>query len=64
MKYERIRKGIFLQRPNRFLASVELDGCSELCHVKNTGRLGELLVRGAGVWVQEQNAQRERRGFL
>ena len=63
MKYERIRKGIFLQRPNRFLASVELDGCSELCHVKNTGRLGELLVRGAGVWVQEQNAPKRKTRF-
>ena len=55
MKYERIRKGIFLQRPNRFLASVELDGCSELCHVKNTGRCRELLIPGTRIWVQRND---------
>lgn len=49
MKYENIRKGTFLQRPNRFLARVAVDAKEELCHVKNTGRLGELLLPGAAV---------------
>ena len=55
MRYDGIRKGIFLERPNRFLARVKLDGQEELCHVKNTGRLGELLTEGATAWVQEHD---------
>ena len=43
--------GIFLQRPNRFLARVALDEKEELCHVKNTGRLGELLLLLSNVWL-------------
>ena len=53
MKYERIRKGTFLERPNRFIAYIELDGRTETVHVKNTGRCAELLVTGAEVYVQE-----------
>lgn len=53
MKYDRIREGIFVTRLNRFVAQVKVDGRDELCHVKNTGRLGELLVPGTRAWVQE-----------
>lgn len=42
----------FIRRLNRFSAEVELDGMRELVHVKNTGRLGELLVPGADVCLQ------------
>jgi sugar fermentation stimulation protein A len=45
--------GIFLKRPNRFIAHVDIDGKEEICHVKNTGRCKELLVPGAQVWCQE-----------
>ena len=41
MKYENIREGIFLKRPNRFIAHVEIDEKVEICHVKNTGRCRE-----------------------
>ncbi|HBI72222.1 MAG TPA: DNA/RNA nuclease SfsA [Lachnospiraceae bacterium] len=41
--------GTFLRRPNRFIAYVDLDGEEVLCHIPNTGRLGELLVPGAQV---------------
>ena len=44
MKYERIEKGYFLERPNRFIAEVEIRGKKEIVHVKNTGRCAELLV--------------------
>ena len=44
--------GIFLARPNRFIAHVEIDGKTEVCHVKNTGRCRELLPAGARVWCQ------------
>lgn len=53
MTYERIIEGRFIDRPNRFIAHVELSGAVETVHVKNTGRCRELLVPGARVWVQE-----------
>lgn len=42
--------GVFLNRPNRFIAHIEIDGKEEICHVKNTGRCRELLPAGAKVW--------------
>lgn len=47
-----MQPGIFRERPNRFIAHVELDGKLETVHVKNTGRCRELLVPGAKVWCQ------------
>ena len=52
MRYERIERAVFLERPNRFIAYVELNGQKETVHVKNTGRCAELLVPGAAVYVQ------------
>ncbi len=58
MKYTRIAQGRFLERPNRFIALVEINGKTETCHVKNTGRCQELLAPGAGVWLeQSQNPE-------
>lgn len=51
MKYENITRGIFIERPNRFIARVEIDGKTETVHVKNTGRCKELLVPGCEVWL-------------
>lgn len=53
MRYGKVLRGTFLERPNRFLARVEIQGREELCHVKNTGRCRELLVSGAEVYVEE-----------
>ena len=53
MTYSRIQKGVFLERPNRFVARVELGGQVETCHVKNTGRCKELLLPGAEVYLEE-----------
>lgn len=44
MKYKKIVQGKFLDRPNRFIAHVEINGKTETVHVKNTGRCKELLV--------------------
>ena len=55
MKYERIETGRFLERPNRFIAYVEILGKQETVHVKNTGRCAELLVPGATVYVQKSD---------
>lgn len=45
-------KGIFKNRPNRFIAEVEVDGEIEIAHVPNTGRCKELLVEDAVVWLK------------
>lgn len=44
MKYNNIKKAIFLERPNRFIAYAKLGDEIVKCHVKNTGRCKELLV--------------------
>lgn len=53
MHYENIVPGIFLDRPNRFIAHVEIDGKETVCHLKNTGRCKELLIPGTKVWCQQ-----------
>ena len=53
VKYDNIKKAIFLNRPNRFIAEVEVDGKRETVHVKNTGRCKELLIPGCEVWLTE-----------
>lgn len=55
MKYNNIVPGVFLARPNRFIAHIELGGKEEICHVKNTGRCRELLPVGAKVWCEKSN---------
>ena len=55
MRYENMTPGIFLSRPNRFIAHIEIDGAVEICHVKNTGRCRELLVPGYTVWCQRSD---------
>ena len=41
MHYSGVRRGVFVDRPNRFIAHAELDGQRVVCHVKNTGRCQE-----------------------
>jgi sugar fermentation stimulation protein A len=49
-----------LERVNRFVAAVELDGDRELAHIANTGRLEQLLIPGYRVWVfRAANPKRE-----
>ena len=52
MQYSNITQGVFLNRPNRFIARVEIDGREQVCHVKNTGRCRELLIPGATVYLE------------
>ena len=51
MKYENIVRAVFLNRPNRFIAEVDISGQREIVHVKNTGRCKELLIPGCEVWL-------------
>lgn len=51
IKYKEVKKGTFIERPNRFIAKVLVDGYEETVHVKNTGRCKELLIKGATVYL-------------
>ena len=52
MQYTNTVRGIFRDRPNRFIAHVETGGILETVHVKNTGRCRELLIPGAEVILE------------
>ena len=56
MRYENIRPAVFLARPNRFIAHVQIGAETHICHVKNTGRCRELLIPGAHVLVQQMDS--------
>ena len=55
MRYDNMTPGTFLARPNRFIAHVQIDGQTEIVHVKNTGRCRELLVPGCTVYCQRSD---------
>lgn len=55
LKYSNIVSGIFINRPNRFIANVLIDGKVETVHVKNTGRCKEILTEGTTVYLQKSN---------
>lgn len=63
MQYQMVRRARFLSRPNRFVAQVELDGETVVCHVKNTGRCRELLTPGAAVYLEPSNRPGRKTGF-
>ena len=52
MTYEHIVAGTFISRPNRFIAHVETENRTVVCHVKNTGRCRELLIPGVTVILE------------
>lgn len=51
MRCANVIPAVFLSRPNRFIAEVELEGRIERVHVKNTGRCRELLVPGCRCYL-------------
>jgi sugar fermentation stimulation protein A len=59
MKYNNIIEGIFIERPNRFIAFCEIENghqkVIEKVHVKNTGRCRELLIKGTRVYLEESD---------
>lgn len=55
MEYKNTVKGIFKNRPNRFIANVIINGKEETVHVKNTGRCKELLIEGVTVILEESD---------
>lgn len=63
MNYDKVKTGIFKSRPNRFIAYVMIDGVTETCHVKNTGRCKELLIPGVRVYLEEHNNPKRKTKF-
>jgi sugar fermentation stimulation protein A len=62
MKYNNIVEGRFIERPNRFIAKVEIGKVTETVHVKNTGRCRELLVPDSTVYLEKtDNPKRKTR---
>lgn len=60
MRYPNLAEAAFVKRNNRFSAEVILGGVRETVHVKNTGRLSELLLPGAKVFLEKaQNPNRK-----
>ena len=51
MVYDNVTGAVFIKRPNRFIAEVNIDGRRETVHVKNTGHCKELLIPGSEVWL-------------
>ena len=63
MTYENMVPGIFLARPNRFIAHVQIGGQTEIVHVKNTGRCRELLVPGCTVYCHRSSNPNRKTAF-
>lgn len=63
MQYNNMKTGIFIERPNRFIAYVMIEGKLEKCHVKNTGRCKELLIEGVEVYVECHNDPKRKTQF-
>ncbi len=63
MHYSDTVQGRFIRRPNRFIAEIELNGETVICHVKNTGRCRELLIEGATVILQRASGGNRRTAY-
>lgn len=61
MIYKEIVEGIFIKRPNRFIAHVLVNGKEEIVHVKNTGRCKELLIPGVKVVLEDCSTHKNRK---
>jgi sugar fermentation stimulation protein A len=60
MKYGEMVNGTFEKRLNRFIAKVFIDGQKEKVHIKNTGRLKELLLPGAEILLEYSNSPKRK----
>lgn len=63
MRYDNMTEGVFVRRPNRFIAHVRIREQEQIVHVKNTGRCRELLPAGARVWCQEFDSPKRKTRF-
>ncbi|UCC79063.1 MAG: DNA/RNA nuclease SfsA [Candidatus Zixiibacteriota bacterium] len=53
IKFPPLTEALFVERPNRFLVNIKIDGRSEFAHLHDPGRLQELLIPGAKLYLQK-----------
>lgn len=58
-----LKKALFRQRLNRFAARVQVDGADVVAHVPNSGRLGELFVPDAEIYVSPASSPNRKTPF-
>ncbi len=63
MRYRNIVEGIFLNRRNRFIAEVKIEGKKEIVHVKNTGRCEEIFKEGVKIFLEKSNNPNRKTGY-
>lgn len=63
MIYTNTILGVFISRPNRFIAHVDVGIETVVAHVKNTGRCKELLIPGAKVILQKSDNPERKTGY-
>lgn len=64
MRYpSRLIEATLLERPNRFLGVVEMDGREERCFIPNPGRMHELMVSGTTVYLLEKRGEHRKTGY-
>ncbi len=64
MKLGKTFPATFLERINRFVGRVEIEGREEKALIRNTGRLKELLKHGAEVFLREKSTGKYRYEIL
>lgn len=62
-KQKRVRNAIFVERPNRFLAQVEVDGKIVEAFVPNPGRMYELMIPGKEVFIRDNPGPHRKTSF-
>lgn len=63
MEYNNTIKAIFKSRPNRFLADVIIENEIHQVHIKNTGRLKELLIEGCTVYLTKSDSTNRKTAY-
>jgi len=64
MKFgEKIVEGVFLERPNRYLARVEIGGKETLAHVPDPGRLPGLLLTNRKIMLIHQPREKSKTDY-
>ncbi len=61
--YSEILRGKFIDRPNRFVSHVEIDGKVALCHMPNPGRMRELLFPGVTMYITPNQNPKSRTAY-
>ena len=61
--YSKVLRGRFIDRPNRFVSHVEIDGKVALCHMPNPGRMRELLFPGVTMYVTPNQNPKSRTAY-